>query len=90
MTNMQIWKFPLEIVDEQLIDVPEGARILSVALQFEQLCVWAIVEVDAEMVPHRFSVRGTGHAVTGDEGTFIGTVQMGGGALIWHVFEAKP
>ncbi len=58
-----IWKFPLEIVDNQLVDVPKGSQIIAVDTQLGQLCVWAIVDPDAEMIPHRFSIRGTGHPV---------------------------
>ena len=88
--SQTIWKFPLAVQDEQLIDVPKGSQILSVATQHGQLCVWAIVDPEAELLPHKFSVRGTGHAIVGDEGTYIGTAQMAGGQLVWHVFKVTP
>lgn len=38
-----IWKFPVEIKDEQEIEMPEGVRILSAGIQNNCICIWAIV-----------------------------------------------
>ncbi len=84
-----IWKFPLQITDFQKVEMPRGAHILSVQIQGSQLCLWAYVLSDEEKEERAFWVLGTGNPVERPEniGPFIGTVQMHGGSLVWHVFE---
>ena len=84
---MTIWKFPLEVTDEQVVEMPAGAQRLCVQTQGERLCLWALVDPDAPLMSRRFAVRGTGHSIEGDSGTYIGSAQQMRGALVWHVFE---
>ena len=83
----EIWKFSLVIADNQNVAMPDGARILCAQMQGEALCIWAVVDPKADFTARRFAIRGTGHPLYGDEGTYIGTAQQLGGALIWHVFD---
>lgn len=53
----------------------------------EGLCVWAIVDTEVETEARSIAVVGTGHEMGADNFKYIGTAQMRGGALIWHVFE---
>ncbi len=80
-----IWKFILQ--PKIRIEVPCGAKILSVACQCDQICMWALVDPEAEKELRLFAVYGTGHKVPDNPGTFIGTVLMHGGSLVFHVFE---
>lgn len=83
-----IWKFPLRITDEQWVSMPRGARVLSVQMQGDQACVWAIVESAATQEMRRLVILGTGNPI-GDSGetlTFIGTFQQP--PFVWHLFEA--
>jgi hypothetical protein len=85
----RIFKYELEVTDEQQILLPEHARILSVQVQNGRLCLWALVN-DGALTNRRrtFRVVGTGHPVPDNEYlAFLGTVQMHGGALVFHVFE---
>jgi hypothetical protein len=84
----KIFKYPL-MLDDDFVEMPFGARILSVADQNGVLCLWAIVCPEAATKQYKILVRGTGHPFTGEEGRFIGTVQQAGGRLVWHVFTAK-
>lgn len=81
-----IWKYDLEIDDRQIVEMPEGAELLSVQMQRDRLRLWALVDPIAHKVAHNIIVHGTGHPV-GDVGLFIGTVQTHGGQLVWHVFD---
>lgn len=72
--------------DNQEIEMPEGAEILTVQMQKTDLCLWAIVDPEAKKVKRKFNVFGTGHEID-IKGTYIGTFQMHGGDLIFHVFE---
>lgn len=41
---MTIWKFPFEIDDVVLIEMPHDPQILSVQVQHGQPCIWALRE----------------------------------------------
>lgn len=80
-----IWKFPLDVTDEQQVEMPVGSQALSVQMQGEQACLWALVDTEAEKEERTVQIFETGHSVTG-EGDFVGTFQVHGGALIFHAF----
>lgn len=87
MTEMKIWKFPLKERTWQSIEMPTGARVLSVGEQHGQLCLWAMVEPHKGLDESRvFAIFGTGEAFPTFEGHFIGTTQMLDGAVL-HLFE---
>lgn len=85
-----IFKYPLKIRDEVMVEMPRGAVPLSVHAQGEQLCLWALVNTRLDTSPRRFRIIGTGHPI--DEAeigrlTFIGTVLQG--PFVWHVWEKR-
>lgn len=84
-----IWKFPLEVTDEQIIEMPDKSTILSIQTQFGNPCIWALVNPDADKTKRRFFIFGIGHNVEIEEGLIrhIGTFQMQEGRLVFHVFE---
>jgi len=84
-----IYKYPLPIDNLAEVRMPQGAVVLSIQCQHDKPCLWALVDADRPMQGRRFCVRGTGHQLAGEEGAFIATFQMHGGALVFHVFEAK-
>jgi len=87
MPDLTIWKYPLVIDDSQTLDLPVGARVLSVQFQREILWCWALVDPHASIRPRVICMYGTGHPVPVVHGRFIGTVQQFNGNLVWHVFE---
>ena len=83
----EIWKFPLEVTDEQRIEMPEASDILCVQVQRGQPCVWASVIPDAAKVKRLFAIYGTGHPRKVKQADqYVGTFQLQGGALVFHVF----
>ena len=84
-----IFKYPLEVIDEQTIEMPSGAQILTVQMQRGLLYLWALVPVAAPMMQRRIITHGTEHPVPPTTGEYIGTYQLDGGSLIFHVFEAE-
>lgn len=82
-----IHKFTLNIADEQDVIMPEGAHILTVQVQNGEICLWAKVITTNPAEARKILIRGTGHDAA-DVGRYIATVQMAGGGLIWHLFEA--
>lgn len=84
-----IWKFPIPVKDQFTLIMPEGAVALHVAMQNVAPHLWALVEVGAPMKPREFRVFGTGHLIGDAVGRYVGTFQMNGGALVFHLFEEK-
>jgi len=82
-----IHKYPLVIVHEQPIQMPSGAEILSVAVQNETPCLWALVETENPMQKRSIVIVGTGHPAPEGNYRFVGTVMLCGGVLVWHVFQ---
>lgn len=83
-----IWKFELTL--HGAIEMPDGANILTVQEQRGVPCIWAEVDTNAPMVKRHFDIYGTGHEMKVDMGVerkYIGTFQIQGGALVFHVFE---
>lgn len=85
----KVFKFPLEISDEQKVLMPVGAKVLTVQVQNGVPCLWAECN-HAACVSRTFLIRGTGHPIDDDiEKEYIGTIQLYGGSLVLHVFEIK-
>lgn len=69
------------------IELPIGAKIIHLAEQHGQTCMWVQVDTEAEKEKRYFVLYGTGHPMLNAEHTFIGTMLTAGGNLVWHVFE---
>lgn len=84
----QVWKFPFNVTDRIAITMPKSARILSVDLQRGQPCVWALIDPEKPKRKRRFRLAGTGHPIPYEEcERFVGTFQMRGGDLVFHLFD---
>jgi hypothetical protein len=93
-----IWKYPLAVMDEQIISMPQGAFLLSVQVQRNRggnnVCLWALVDDSAPEEGRRIRMVGTGHdasAAVRNIGInrpprFIDTFQLQDGDLVFHVF----
>lgn len=79
-----IWKFPLA----EEIEMPKKAKVLTVQVQRDIPCIWAVVDPSADREVRRFVIVGTGHSMN-RKGPYIGTFQLEGGALVFHVFEVE-
>ncbi len=83
----RIFKYPLECTDDQIIDIPPVEKFLTVKTQRGIPTLWALVNDDLPPTPQHFITVGTGHPcdhVTAH--SYIGTYQLDGGALVFHVF----
>jgi hypothetical protein len=80
-----IYKYLLEITDEQTVSMPMGAQVLSAQMQGIQLCIWALVEVGNVNCDRRVRIFGTGNTVKLDGNwKFVDSVQER--IFVWHVF----
>lgn len=88
---MRIWKYPLEVTDQQTVKMPPGAQLLTIQVQKGQCCLWAMVDETKQPTEARnIAIYGTGNPnVPDDPGTYIASFQMEGGALVFHAFELK-
>lgn len=88
---MKIWKWTLAVTDVQTIQMPVGATVLTVQVQGEEPQIWALVdETIHRYTSRKFAAYGTGNPMPdGDPGRYVGTYQIHGGALVFHVFEQK-
>jgi len=85
-----IWKYSLQLTDRQAIVMPIGSKILSAQDQHGTLTLWVLVNTDSPTIRRFVAVHGTGHEIADNEfenGRYIGSVQMHGGSLVWHVVD---
>jgi hypothetical protein len=82
---MKIFKYVLNVMDEQSILMPPG-DVLCVGVQKGRVCVWALVDPELPPAPRKFVMVGTGHVCDCDGKNYIGTVQLAGGDLVYHLF----
>ena len=84
----RVYKAVLELTDVQIIRVARGAKPLSVQVQGEVPCIWFMTDIEQPDAVATVSIVGTGNPVPDDilAEQFIGTVQLYGGQLVFHVF----
>ena len=92
MDDYRIWKYPLEITDDQTINFTCVGRILSVQEQDGVLALWVHlkpprISEDDKRVRLHVKIIGTGNSCSSMAGwEFAGSVQTMGNKLVWHVF----
>ena len=91
--NKTIWKYEFKTNSLVNIEMPIGAEILTVQSQQDKTCFWALVDPKAKLKQRCFEIIGTGHTIWEQQGQaerkYIGTYQLHGGDLVFHVFEYK-
>lgn len=84
---LSIWKFEIPMHEGAEIMMPEGAEVLTVQAQRGEPFLWARVNPDAPKIKRLFAVHGTGHPIPDDGRKHLGSFQLHGGSLVFHVFE---
>lgn len=71
------------------IRMPEGSRILHVAMQGYNPQMWAEVDTDKPTIERRFILMGTGWEFPFSPLllNYIGTFLQGSGEYVWHIYE---
>jgi hypothetical protein len=87
MSKKRIWKYQLDFLNHyQVIEMPRNAMILSGQIQEEILCVWAMVDPDAEKERRHFEIFMTGRDIVEEgERIFIDTFQID--EFVGHLYE---
>jgi hypothetical protein len=85
-----IYKYPIPFVIGRAIPVtmPRGAKILSVQVQGETLCLWAMVDPSLPTETETIRIIATGEPIDPTLAVMIdhlATIQSG--PYVWHVFK---
>lgn len=87
MTIERIYKYELPELGAWItMHMPDGAQPLCVQVQHGKPYMWARITVGSPPVMHHFRIAGTGHDLGSNVGSHIGSFQLDGGALVFHVF----
>ena len=72
------------------VKLPQGARILTTQAQNNVPVLWAEVDPEAPLEDRELLIAATGEDLPADvERTYIGTIQLAQGNLIFHIYEEK-
>ena len=72
------------------ISAPKGSKFLYAGNQHEEICVWAEVDTDNEMVDYQFEIFGTGEEININMGTdrkYLNSVILNGGYCVFHIYQ---
>lgn len=88
MATKSVWKFSLEIRDEQTVSVPQDAVPLTAQMQRGgELCLWCLVTPGKPTRKLTVRIVGTGHPFPdAGECRYLATAQDHDRQLVWHVF----
>lgn len=88
MNNKAVYKYS---VNDGLLFLPRGAVLLDIQYQHGVPTLWALVDPNEPVAPHRVVVLGTGWATSYQVGLapFRRTLQDGNG-FVWHYFVGVP
>lgn len=81
---MTIRKYPLEIVDKQVIFIQERVVVLDIQIQDGIPCMWCLVDPDAKPIKRNIYCYGTGRDIDEDIYSHLGTIQIP--PFVWHFF----
>lgn len=82
-----VYKYPVTLDDAFALQLPRGAQLLTVQVQRGEPVLWALVDPGAPDETRTFRLAGTGHRIDdADLLTYVGTFQLHGGALVFHLF----
>ena len=85
-----IYKYAISHTEKQEYEMPAGATLLAVQMQYGQPCVWAEVDDAAPRVRRTLAIVGTGQEVP-SAGVYIGSFQIevvvGIVNNVWHIYD---
>lgn len=90
-----IFKYDINAAKGGIIEGPI-TKLLTAQVQYGSIMVWAEVDTDVENIKYEIVPIGTGwslYSSTGkcvlDTHQYLGTVQLAGGTLVFHVYAKK-
>lgn len=88
---LTIYKYYLEVDDDQVVEIPKYGKILCVQTQHEKPCIWVQIDTNNIVEDRYFKTFGTGAMMPDnidDVFKYIGTYQLKDGVMACHVYEA--
>lgn len=82
-----VYKYGIEIKYHFSVSMPAGAQVLTIQVQHGKPFIWALVDTEAQLAERHFRVAGTGHPIEDENPLYVGTYQLHGGDLVFHLFE---
>ena len=82
-----IWKSEFPVQDRFELRMPAKAEILDVQAQRNIPCIWYTCDPDNDNENRKFLLVGTGHPMTHEKVSYIGSFQLFDGDLVFHLFE---
>ncbi len=83
-----IWKYKLHGDVNFALPLPQGAKILKIHLQGDELILWALVDTANILETRFFRIISTGWDIQGIEKLrYIDTYFEYNESLVWHLFE---
>jgi tagatose-1,6-bisphosphate aldolase non-catalytic subunit AgaZ/GatZ len=87
--NTKIFKYKIHH-RRATLQLPSGAKPLTVAMQGGDLYLWAEVDPNQPTTDRRFYVIGTGAPLPDGYRHYVGTAHDTAAAHVWHVYEVHP
>ena len=85
----KVFKYPVPANDYFYLDLPRGAKILTVQIENSRPQIWALVNPENPTETRNFCLAGTGNPMNEKNLIYIGTFQASNESFIWHLFEIK-
>lgn len=82
-----VYKYPLQVLDDQVIRMPLDAQICSIQVQNNIPTLWAVVDDNLAEINFNIITIGTGQYFKPDGLIYLGTYQLVG--FVGHVFLSK-
>ncbi|PID86399.1 hypothetical protein CSB08_00235 [Candidatus Gracilibacteria bacterium] len=82
-----VYKYEVPIEDYFSLQIPKGSEILSFQTQRSTPCIWVKVDPENTTEERKFRFLGTGHPIEEENLSFIGTIKLHQGGLVFHLFE---
>lgn len=88
-----VWKFPVPVnvlsaSFTTMHSIPDGAKLLHVREQGDNLVMWFEVDPEAPPLRRGFQLHGTGHPTIRPGLEYVGTGIFANGELVLHLYEA--
>lgn len=85
----RVLKYRVETAEVFSLQLPVGARFLSVQEQRGLAQMWFLVDDEAYGEERLFMLAGTGHPIHPDfeNAGYLGTFQLSAGLAVFHLFE---
>ncbi len=90
LANQIVWKYQLPMDDFVILQLPQGAAVLCIKVQYAAPVLWALVDPSKPTESRRFRCYGTGHKLLDKGQLYIDTVLLDNDKLVLHYFEEEP